>query len=523
MKKYLPVIAILISSQMIWAQSVTWSGQIADLVYKNCTSCHHTGGIAPFSMMSYQQSFNNRFKIRSSVSNKIMPPWPPDNAYRRHAFNRSLKEEDIKKFENWVDAGAPSGDLTKAPAAPVYDNLGDIKNPDLVITAPKYTISSNVDEYRCFPDSTRLTKDMWMTALECIPGDPEIVHHVLIFRDRGVRSYTLDSRQEGPGYICFGGAGTSDADLIAAWVPGSGAFNLPKGFGMKIPARSNIIIQVHYPGGVKGRVDQTKVKFKLTDQPQRETFLLPALNHELSLTNGPLVIPANTIKTFNQRFFLPFPASIIGVAPHMHLIGKSIKTWAMSNDLKEIPLINIPNWDFHWQGIYMFPKIQRIPAGSFLYSEAIYDNTVANHHNPNSPPKEVRVGEATTDEMMITYFLFAQYLSGDENYIIDSTAAALTTGNKSIALPTREIKISPNPLSINQSLQLNYSTDNQDHVLVQLFDIHGRRIWNVSRFYHGITNETMMVPLHQLQLTKGVYWIKIQGTAWTGIEKVVIK
>ena len=93
----------------------------------------------------------------------------------------------------------------------------------------------------------------------------------------------------------------------------------------------------------------------------------------------------------------------------------------------------------------MFPQIQRIPAGSFLYSEAVYDNTTANHHNPNSPPKEIRVGEATTDEMMITYFLFAQYQAGDENYIIDSNAVRLTTGIKTAELKQREIKISPNP------------------------------------------------------------------------------
>lgn len=522
MKQYLLVIILSLSIKITSAQSITWSGHIAELVYKNCTTCHHTGGIAPFSMMTYQQSFNNRFKIRNSVSNKVMPPWPPENTYRRHAFNRSLKEEDIKKFENWVDAGAPSGDLSKAPAAPYYDNLGEIKNPDLVITAPKYTISSNVDEYRCFPDSTRLSKDMWMTALECIPGDPELVHHVLIFRDKGVRSYSLDSKQEGPGYVCFGGAGTSDADLIAAWVPGAGAFNLPKGFGMKIPARSNIIIQVHYPAGVKGKVDQTKVKFKLTDQPQRETYLLPALNHELNLTNGPLVIPANTIKTFNQRFFLPFPASVIGVAPHMHLIGKSIKTWAVSNDLKEIPLIHIPKWDFHWQGVYMFPKIQRIPAGTFLYSEAVYDNTTANHHNPNDPPKEVRVGEATTDEMMITYFLFAQYVSGDENYIIDSTAAALTTGNKTVELNQREIKISPNPLTANQNPQLSFSTENQDKVKIQLFDIHGRQIWDFHSSYLSRTQVSISVPLNQLRLSNGVYVIRIQGKDWSGAEKLII-
>lgn len=520
MKRFLTFIIALVYINNAYSQTPTWSGEIAGLVYKNCTSCHHTGGIAPFSLMSYQQTFNNRFRVRSSVNTAYMPPWPPDNTYRKHAFSRALSEADIKKFDQWIEGGAPSGDLTKAPIAPVYDNLGFIKSPDLTITIPKYTISSSVDEYRCFPDSTRLTKDMWMTALECIPGDPEIVHHVLIFRDKGVKSFSLDSKQEGPGYICFGGAGTNDAELLAAWVPGQGAFSLPKGFGMKIPAKSNIIIQIHYPAGAKGKSDQTKVKFKLTDQPQRETMLLPALNHEISLTNGPLVIPANTVKTFNQRFPLLATVSVLGVAPHMHLIGTSIKTWALGNDLKEIPLINIPKWDFHWQGIYMFPKIQKLSAGSFLYSEAKYDNTTANHHNPNDPPKEVRVGEATTDEMMLTYFLFTLYQPGDENIVID-TLANFSTDIKQIELNKKEIYLIPNPISNQSDFHLRFNADAKDRVRIEIFDIQGRKQYQSEHQYAN--KDFIDLKISTSNLAKGVYIVKAQGNTWLSSRKMMVQ
>lgn len=502
------------------AQSPTWSGGIAEIIYKNCTGCHHTGGSGPFSMMSYNQTFNNRTSIKSVVSQKIMPPWPPDINYSQHAFSRALPAQDIEAITRWIESGAQSGDLAKAPLPPVYnDAAGFIKDPELSISIPAYTLSSSQDEYRCFIDSTSLKKDMWMTALECIPGNAEIVHHVLIFKDNSERGFTMDSRDAGPGYVCFGSSGSSSAELIAAWVPGAQPFSLPKGFGVKLNAGTNIIIQVHYPGGFKGKTDQTKIKLRLTEAPQREAYLVPALNHETSMVNGPLVIPANSKKTFTEKFVTPLSFSLIGVAPHMHLIGSSIKTWAVGPDQKEIPLISIPEWDFHWQGIYQFPTIKKIPAGSTLFSEASYDNTSSNHHNPNFPPKEVRVGEATTDEMMLTYFLFALYQNGDEKIIIDSSAS-LVSGASDIRLEKRNVSLSPNPSGSQSQAVLSFKSSAQDKVTISIFNLQGKQLYRHTESYpdSGVQS-SILTPG---PLATGIYLIKTQGRNWTSSLKWVV-
>lgn len=520
MRTYIILSLACIFCLRLSAQTPTWSSNVAGIIYKNCTSCHHSGGAGPFSMMSYNQTFNNRTAIKNAVSSQIMPPWPPDVNYSKHAFIRALSSSDQDMIVNWINGGAPSGDLSKAPVAPVYDNLGFIKKPELTISTPNYTVTATKDEYRCFPDSTRLDKDMWLTALECIPGNPEIVHHILIFRDAGVKSYALDKKDAGEGYICFGGAGTSDAQLIAAWVPGSSPYVLPKGFGIKIPAHSNIIIQVHYPAGSTGKSDQTKVKMQLTDVPQRETFLLPALNHASSVINGPLFIPANTKKTFNEKFFLPLNASLIGVAPHMHLIGTSIKTWAVSPDNKEIPLISIPRWDFHWQGIYQFPKIVKIPFGSTLWSEATYDNTPANHHNPNSPPIDVSVGEATTDEMMLTYFLFALYAPGDENIIIDSSQALITTPVKEVKINQRSVTLYPNPSPSGSKAEIYFNTDANDKVKVSVYDLQGRLLHKSETIFSIPGPQSRTIQSDQLRA--GIYLVKVEGNTWSNTVKWVV-
>ncbi|MEO6190469.1 MAG: hypothetical protein ABIO44_09085, partial [Saprospiraceae bacterium] len=157
------------------------------------------------------------------------------------------------------------------------------------------------------------------------------------------------------------------------------------------------------------------------------------LNHSFSLLNGPLFIPANTIKTFNAAYTIPNQKiTLLGVAPHMHLIGKSIEVYAEKPSKEVQNLIRITDWNFHWQGSYYFPKPVILTQGTKLVSKAIYDNTNNNPNNPNSPPKLVSLGEKTTDEMMLVYFTYLVYQNGDENIVIDSSAL-LDTKNISVS------------------------------------------------------------------------------------------
>lgn len=161
-------------------------------------------------------------------------------------------------------------------------------------------------------------------------------------------------------------------------------------------------------------MDFTSVRFNYSDAVSpREVFIDPLLNHQ-NIVNKPFRIPAGQEKTFTQRMTIPIDATAFAVMPHMHLIGKSTKIILRMPNNDTIPIINIPHWDFHWQMAYTFKTLQKVPKGSILESTVIYDNTSENPHNPSSPPKEVRVGEGTTDEMMLTYFYYCQYQSGDE-------------------------------------------------------------------------------------------------------------
>lgn len=159
----------------------------------------------------------------------------------------------------------------------------------------------------------------------------------------------------------------------------------------------------------------------------------------------PLLIPADEIVDFSQKSFtMENDKSFIAIMPHMHLLGKSYKIWVKTEDGDSIPLIDIPVWDFHWQYFYTFPVIQKVPEGARFYASAWYDSTSDNPNNPNHPPVTVYEGSYTSDEMLMTFMAYTEYMEGDEFIVIDSSF--LNPANISDHLPKNIINIYPNPV-----------------------------------------------------------------------------
>lgn len=410
------------------AQVPTWTDNIACILYTRCTTCHHDGGIAPFSLMTYGEAASAAYGMQQSVNSGSMPPWPPNANYRSFAHERVLTAEEVALINDWVNNGVPEGNGVP-PMAPDYSITEAITLPDLVITMPNFTVSTvGNDVYRCFVIPTGLLQNRFISEIEVVPGNREAVHHVLLYQDVSGIPAALDAAAPGPGYTSFGGTGSSASVLIGGWVPGQGHKVYPANMGVQIPAGASIVMQVHYPATSNGQSDQTKVNIKFATGTVREVFIASPLSHG-ALNEGPLIIPAGQQPTFTSNYLVPaVNITLLDVAAHMHLIGKSIKAWAMTPLGVTIPLIDIPEWDFHWQGFYDYRQPLKIPAGSMLYGTATYDNTTNNPNNPSNPPQLVTVGEATTDEMMLVYFSYAIHFPGDENIIID-TATVVQTHN----------------------------------------------------------------------------------------------
>ena len=408
-----------------FAQAPTWSADVACIFYSHCTSCHHPGGVAGehLDLMSYAEALGHRDDIAGYTAYRVMPPWPPDPAYRRFAHERRLRQEEIDIIAAWAAADAPLGDIADAPVPPTYSDAAVISEPDITAIMDEYVIPpSSTDLYRCFVLPIDNPVDTYIKRLEVIPGNREVVHHVLVYQDTSGQAQVLDAQDPQPGYTNFGGIGVDSAPLIGIWVPGSDVLSTPDGMGIKLFAGADIVVQMHYPAGSDFQSDSTRVNIELaTGAFTREIAISAPLEHTFTLTNGPLIIPPNEVKTFHSQFTTFFPATITAIGPHAHLICTSMRAWAITPEQDSVPLIDIPNWDFHWQGMYEFRNPLYLPTGTVLHGEATYDNTVNNEANPDhETPQWVFLGEATTDEMMLFYFAYTLGFPADTNIVVDN-------------------------------------------------------------------------------------------------------
>lgn len=492
-------LGVLLNSSAGYSQSVTYNSDVACILFEHCTTCHHDGGIAPFSLMTYDDASAAAYGVMQAVNAGTMPPWPPNPDYNQMAHERLLTEEEIQLITNWVNTGAPEGGGSP-PIAPDHTGVEQITNPDLVLMMPEYVINTTGDDvFRCFVIPNPLQEDVYMTEFEVIPGNREAVHHVMLYKDQSTIPEQLDAAELGPGYTCFGATGSNNSEPLAGWSPGQPKKTFPNGMGVKIPAGSNIIMQVHYPSTANGQSDQTKVNIEYTTDVLRDIYIHSFI-HQYDLNEGSLIIPPNEVVTFTDDFTLPseYDITLLDVNAHMHLLGKEIRSWATLPNNDTIPFIEINDWNFHWQGFYSFRQPIRIPGGTVFHGEATYDNTANNPDNPFNPPQEVVAGDQSTDEMLLIYFSYLDYQPGDEHIIVDTSTVHAQHNCSSVGITEQlldPIKLYPNPT--NNLLTIGGVRGLE---MIEIIDLVGRTVISVSELQSWTINVS--------DLINGIYTVR---------------
>ncbi|HEX5856085.1 MAG TPA: peroxiredoxin, partial [Thermoanaerobaculia bacterium] len=373
---------------------------------KNCQTCHHAGGIAPFALVTYQDAWEHRVQMQIVTSERRMPPWKPDAACGA-AFNGDprLSDAEVGLFQQWLRLGAPEGDARRAPPPLVFDDGWKLGAPDLELgmSRPFQPDFTSGDVYRCFRIPTGLTAQRYLSGIEVAPGNRTMVHHVLLFADTTGATAALDGQDGQPGYPCFGGPGFDAISPLGAWVPGYRPALLPDGIGIDLPKSSTLVMQVHYSARTGGVApDQTRVGLHFPKAPVQKRFLmLPLVNQTFLLPAGQADIPVRA-----SFAAIPYDVTLWSIAPHMHLLGRTMSVSVTPPGGAAQCLVNVPSWDFRWQGFYGYRNPVRLPTFSRVDLVATYDNSADNPNNPNVPPRDVRWGENTSDEMCLCYVGF---------------------------------------------------------------------------------------------------------------------
>lgn len=516
-------ILLLLLTLNVSAQ-VTFTKDIAPIIYNQCTSCHRPGEIGPFALQSYEDVRDRGQMIAYVTSERYMPPWQPDPSYSHFIDENYLTDESISKIKEWVDNGMPYGNASEEPALPEFPEESLLGEPDMVLEFEETHIhkGNGKDEYRYFVLPTGLTENRVLKAIEMRPGNRQIVHHALFFQDTTSKAASYDAQTPEYGFEGFGDFGTDAVltyDNYPGYVPGTKPLYYPEGMGQKLNAGSDLVVQVHYAPWPTDEEDKSKINlfFAKEDEPIKrlvdDDVMLP-----FHLEGGAFsfYLPAQTKKTFHGKIKFYQDRSLIGLSPHMHYLGTEWEIWLETPEGDRVNLCYIPEWDFNWQGYYYFPELIVAKEGSTLHAVAKYDNTSDNPANPSNPPKFVTWGEGTEDEMYFLPVLSVPYQEGDEDVVFTNT------DDMDIDFPESEItSISPNPILHGQA-KLDFSLAKGQAIDIRIMDTQGRLIRMLRQGeYFGLGKHSIYFSMDEKP--SGIYFMNIVGRGVNISQSFAIK
>lgn len=377
------------------AQAPTFSHDVAPLLYARCASCHRDGGVAPFPLMTYAAASKRAKLIATVTTKRYMPPWLP--AEPRFQHEARLSAAEIALLSAWAAAGAPEGNPRETPAPPKFSDGWALGKPDLEVAMPAAfeVPPDGPDLYQCFVIPAPGPKNQWVRAIDVRPGNAKVVHHVIVFQDT---TRSARKRDTGAGYSCFGTPGFLPARGLGGWTPGALPFKMPEDIPTLFHGGGDIVLQIHYHPTGKPETDRTRLALYFTpNAPARRLMDVPLGSNRIDIPAGDAAFKVT------DHFTVPVDVDAIGVIPHAHYVCKTMYVYAVLPDGTRRTLLRIPDWNFNWQRQYRYAAPIRLPADTRIEMEFSYDNSAANPRNPNSPPKRITWGPATTDEMAGTH------------------------------------------------------------------------------------------------------------------------
>ncbi len=371
---------------------VTYYNQISRLLQRHCVECHREGGVGPFKLDTYEDAVAHAPMIREVVDRGIMPPWfaAADTSLSTSPWinDRSLSASEKELLFAWLNNKTPAGDPKQSPAPRIFADGWLIGKPDALFefAKPVKVKATGTMPYQNVVVDTHLENDQWVQAIEVRPGNPSVVHHVLVFvqgtdEEDGPRDDAADERG---GYW-------------GIYVPGNSTLVYPDGYAKRIPKGAKLRFQMHYTPNGTATEDSTRIGLVYAkEEPKHEVRVAGVANLRFQIPPG-----ADNHPVVGSIKNIPTDVEILAFLPHMHLRGKAAR-YDLISDGQTRTMLDIPRYDFNWQLLYRYAQPVSVKAGSTLQFTAWYDNSSNNPANPD-PNKEVRWGPQTFDEMHLGY------------------------------------------------------------------------------------------------------------------------
>ena len=390
----LPVLMMPHAQKVQAASEVTWRRQVAPIVYKNCTGCHHEGGSGPFALSSYNDAKRWGKLMQTVTTSRYMPPWLPTSEGVHLQGDRRLSDEDIALIATWVGSGMSEG-IGPEPAAPVFENEWALGKPDLILEMPSsMTVpASGTDLFENFVLPVSIDRTRWVRAMEIKPGSPRVTHHANVILDRTAsirRAHPSDWQKGIPGMDILVDSGDKfDPDShFLFWKPDSTALIEPEGMSWRLDPGTDLVLNMHLKPTGKEESVRARIGLYFTDKPASAQPMLLQLENDVALD-----IPAGDAAfVVEDKLTLPVAVDVLGIYPHAHYLGKRMEAWAILPNGERRSILLIKDWDIDRQSVYRLSTPLSLPKGAIVHMRYTFDNSTANIRNPNSPPIRVHAG-----------------------------------------------------------------------------------------------------------------------------------
>ncbi len=376
----------------------TFADDVAPLVLEHCAPCHRPGEVAPFPLLTYEDVRRRARQIAEVTGSRFMPPWKPEPGFGGPFIgSRRLADAEVALLRRWAESGAPAGDLSRLPPQPAWPEGWRLGTPDVVVTMLEaYTVPADApDTFRNFVLPIPIDRTAFVAGIEFRPGNARVAHHANLRLDRTRSSRMLDEQDPAPGYEgpISPQAHYPDGHFLG-WTPGQLPPLAEPGMAWRLEPGSDFVVQLHMQSTGRPESIRASVGLYFTDVPPERTPVMLRLGRQ-SID----IPPGEPRYVIRDRFTLPVGAELIGVQPHAHFRATEINGIATLPDGRTEPLIRISDWDFNWQDVYRYQTRPFLPAGTTVAMEYAYDNSAANPRNPDHPPRRVRFGQFSNDEM----------------------------------------------------------------------------------------------------------------------------
>ena len=338
--------------------TVLFDREIVRILDKHCIMCHVDNGPA-FPMVTYEQTYNLRRKMRMDALSGQMAPWAGVSGYGHFANNNQLTRREIDFIVSWAEGWGPrnagavynSTADGKAPPPPVQAHIDfdhwELGKPDLLLALPPNHVEAKPEEQivRTVIDP-KLTSDRWLSGLEYKPGDRRVVRAV---------DFTLEK----------------SGLWIGSWTPWYGYSSLPKGLAYRLPAGSHVVAEIHYFGAKDAVEDRGSLGLHFTDQAPSNPVDDIVLEPKSQAASG------SAAHNLRASFKLAADTNILALNPAVGRGVKSIEVSALTPDGKTQVLLFAKDFQTAWPTPYIAESPVALPKGSTVSVSEYYAGDAA--------------------------------------------------------------------------------------------------------------------------------------------------